>query len=216
MSIIQFPFPLHNIAPDTGEFDADDTQSPALLHRLPLAAPRPRVVLDPSIQKRDIISLTRDLLLTDNRPPTLFRRSSTLVRTVVRDRQILQEQMTGDLMLSHLLERIDWVRESNQGDTAAIPPREVVNDLLVNPDQRLPFLLGVTNVPVLLPSGRLLFTPGYDSESGILFSPEEGVSYKVPQRPASQDVVDASNLLFDDLLGGFPLCQNSHRALSGA
>jgi hypothetical protein len=68
---------------------------------------------------------------------------------------------------------------------------------------RLPYLAAVVTTPFLRVNGSLVQTPGYDSESGILFEPN-GVGFpKVPENPGRDDALAALKL-FNEVYRGFP------------
>jgi Domain of unknown function (DUF6371) len=68
---------------------------------------------------------------------------------------------------------------------------------------RLPILSGPISSPLILPSGRIIETTGYDAGTGFYFDPL-GTKFKpVPQKPSRQDAEDALDLL-DGLLAEFP------------
>jgi hypothetical protein len=72
------------------------------------------------------------------------------------------------------------------------------------------FLEGVTEVPLFLPDGTVLETPGYDRRSGILYLPE--ILYpKVPDAPTREDAAAAANLLLDVVVD-FPFKGPEHQS----
>ena len=83
----------------------------------------------------------------------------------------------------------------------------MVADLLATPDLRLPRLLGIGNSPLLLQSGEVLRSEGYDPESGM-FLDLRGLEIPTPQmRPD-----DAKQFIFEEFLVDFPFTDESSRA----
>lgn len=64
-------------------------------------------------------------------------------------------------------------------------------------------LAGVVTAPVLRPDGTLIQDPGYDSATGLYYSPELDVP-RVPERPSDEDTRDALAFLLEEVLGDFP------------
>jgi hypothetical protein len=60
----------------------------------------------------------------------------------------------------------------------------------------LPELVEIVSAPVLLPSGEVLDTPGFDEASGVYFQPPAGVLFpKVPTTPTDSDAREACDRL---------------------
>jgi len=75
------------------------------------------------------------------------------------------------------------------------PPDAVVNDVLAAKAFSFPRLEGITQSPVLRPSGTILDRPGYDKETGLIYVPESKVEIEVPFEPTEDDVKRAVELL---------------------
>lgn len=78
-------------------------------------------------------------------------------------------------------------------------------------------LEAVVETPMLRHDGTVLQTPGYDSQTGLLYrEPQELRGHSIPDAPSLADVHDARDLLLD-LVADFPFVTDAHRAawLSG-
>ena len=82
-------------------------------------------------------------------------------------------------------------------------PENLAKCLLARPTWELPFLTGVINTPTLRPDGSLLDMPGYDTRTGILFSPQSSDTFPaIPEEPTRADAV-ASLEVLNELIGEF-------------
>ena len=98
----------------------------------------------------------------------------------------------------------------------AAPPRDVVTDMLSNPQLPLPPLRRVVNVPVFSADGHLV-TGGYDGRSGIYCDPGTGfVLPAVPTAPSAEEIAEARRLLEFEVLGDFPFDGGDDGAASRA
>jgi hypothetical protein len=120
--------------------------------------------------------------------------------------------------LRHILARVArWIKVRTVGGEAhvvdAMPPVNVVRDLLATPDMRLPVLSRLVEAPVFAPDGTLQTKPGYHSASRTYYVPATGLNIpKVPEHPDSADIEAARNILIDDLLPDFPFVGEAERA----
>jgi hypothetical protein len=74
----------------------------------------------------------------------------------------------------------------------------------------VPRLVSLVEYPVLLKSGSLLQSPGYDPDSYLLFVPS-GSFHPVPLSPTAEEVTAARDRLLD-LVVDFPFATECHRA----
>jgi hypothetical protein len=68
---------------------------------------------------------------------------------------------------------------------------------------RLPLLSGVISAPLILKTGRIIQTPGYDAPTGFYFDPAGTVFPPIPEKPMREDALAALKLL-QDLISEFP------------
>jgi hypothetical protein len=73
-------------------------------------------------------------------------------------------------------------------------------------------LTGVTHTPVMRADGSVLWTPGYDPDSRLLYLPDKGMTVaEVPDEPTVLDVKRAVELLLEPI-AEFPFVAEHHRA----
>ncbi len=109
--------------------------------------------------------------------------------------------------LRHELARCGrWFNESKSGGLAdAMPPVDVVRDMLAAAAPPLPVLDAITVAPTFAPDGSLLVTEGYHPAGRAYYAPAPGFAVpSVPGHPTHQDIAHARTLLCEDLLGDFP------------
>ena len=99
----------------------------------------------------------------------------------------------------------DWFQNTQNGQTPAMPPLDVVRDLLAHPAPPLPELRRITRAPVFVPGPRLLNVPGYDTRSQTYYAqPDCLAALEVPSRPSRDAIGSARRFLLEELLGDFP------------
>lgn len=148
------------------------------------------------------------LLVLKNSPPVLFRDAGVIV-WVERDeyQTLVMRSVTPARLKHHLVRIIQFIRmEGKDGDFSdARPPEDLVADILARPDKAgLPYLRGVTRIPLFGPDGSCHIKPGYDPDTGYFYDPcGAKVPYEVDEDPSCQDVALArENIL--DVLQDFP------------
>jgi len=78
---------------------------------------------------------------------------------------------------------------------------------------RLPTLTGIIHTPFLRTDGSICETPGYDSQSGLLFKPDNQGFPPISQQPNKADAVAALNQL-ERLIETFPLVSAADRSVA--
>lgn len=166
-------------------------------------------------QRREVMSDARRLMRDANsnaKNPFMFRRSGAVVTLADVEsagsygKQI--EPMAEGHVYGFLARNADWidVRETKQGPQIrpSSPPRDVVLDILALPDDDLPRLESISNVPIFGRSGQILKSPGYHPTDAVWVDCDwtENVP-DVPAQPTRDDVTRAVDL-FRDLFCDFP------------
>lgn len=172
---------------------------------------RPAIVLGDR-PLRDVSDDAFRILAEANDPPTVFVRGGRLV-LVRRDEhgRPLIERM-GDAHVRGRLTRIaNFVKPTKEGDRHVSPPDDVIADLIVRGEWRLPALEAIVEAPVMRPDGSIVVAPGYDAATRLILSPAPGLEVDVSERPARADVEAALGLL-DELLRDFPFDSEADRA----
>jgi hypothetical protein len=78
---------------------------------------------------------------------------------------------------------------------------------------KLPVLSGIIHTPFLRTDGSICETPGYDSQSGLLFKPDSQGFPSIPQQPSKADAVAALNVL-EQLIETFPFVAAADRSVA--
>jgi putative DNA primase/helicase len=149
-----------------------------------------------------------------NDPPFIFRRAKNLVRLEEDGNgECTSRDLTVDRTRHAIARAANWVKEVRTRLKPAIPPLDVVRDILATPDLPFPVLQRITNVPCFAPDGTLIVRPGYHEDAGIFYAPPKGLRIpKVKDRPTDTDVKKANRLIGFELLGDFPFVGDADRA----
>ena len=83
------------------------------------------------------------------------------------------------------------------------PPMKYARHLVNRGAWSLPSLRGVISAPTLAFDGRIIQTPGYDADSGLLLTHAEDAFPQVPESPSHDDALRALQTL-EHPLRGFP------------
>lgn len=159
-----------------------------------------------------------DAIRSANDPPFLFRYGGAPSRTEQDDQGEPIIRLVDEDRMRHTLARVArWFKVKRSGDDMvivdAMPPKEVVKDVLATPDMPLPILMRIVEAPVFAKDGTLLTTPGYHPASQTFYVPAEG--FNVPQvsdRPSAEEIDEARLLICYDLLVDFPFTNDAERA----
>ncbi|MCC6363126.1 MAG: hypothetical protein IT165_06345 [Bryobacterales bacterium] len=145
--------------------------------------------------------------------PFLFHRAGRLVRLVVGEAGPEIDEMDEDAVFGLLARTADWHRAGEDSIVETSPPRDAARDMLAYPDLHLPNLEGVISTPVFGHKGELIMSEGYHKEDRVWLSPDLGLELStIPDKPATEEVTAARELLFDELLVDFPFVDTSDRA----
>lgn len=102
--------------------------------------------------------------------------------------------------MQHILARVAyWTKEITYGDdfevVDAMPPKDVVTDVLATADMPLPVLVRIVEAPVFARDGTLQTTPGYHPASRTLYVPQPGFCVPdVPVHPSADDIAQPPSL----------------------
>lgn len=188
----------------------------------------PEIVIDVDELRVNDEALAALERLRVNGDPFVYRRGPHLVR-VVRGGELPRGVVARDadapsidpvpsaVLGEQLTAAAQWVRlsrdkEGNVRKTRAHPPkwtRDALRERKAWPT--LPHLEAIVESPVLLASGEILATPGYDKRSGLLLAPSCSTFPDVPAKPTRDDARAAAALLVDVLVD-FPFKGEEHRA----
>ncbi len=149
-----------------------------------------------------------------NDPPTIFRREGAAVRLEHGDEgEPIIRELNFNRMRHFMARAARWMQVGRDQMMPVVPPRDVVNDVLACPDQRLPILTRIVEAPVFDAKGTLQTEPGYHPHNRTYFAPAAGFAVpRVPEHPSSSEVKTARELICCDLLGDFPFIGNAEMA----
>ena len=138
-------------------------------------------------------------------PPLFFRRFDRLVfLRMIEDAAPELAECTDAHVYGALIRHADWIYLSDEGSSAAAPPRDLCRDLLTYVPTGLPGLLSVITTPVFGKSGAILIEPGLHTTDRTWLELDPSLTLaEVPRTPLPEDVVRARSLFFDDLLVDF-------------
>jgi len=182
--------------------------------RMATSSGRPQIATNDR-QIRNVMGDAWTAVHQANNPPVLYQRSGLIChvtpRTKRRGPQI--QQTNQDELFGRLARVADWVKEFEAGVKHSLPPKDVVRDMLVYPDRSLPTLDTIVTVPVFSRSGKLLATPGYHQDEGVILDPDPDLHLEdIPEHPRPEQVAEAVLLIKDGLLRDFPFVADSDRA----
>ena len=163
-------------------------------------------------QLPEITAQCLDALAKKNNPPRLFKSRASLVK-VVTSGEIPKLQVLGiDHLRGELTRAASFYKRMNRGFKTALPPNEVMRDILTL--ENLPFLelQGIVECPVLKQDGSILATRGYDEDTGLWYEPSKEFKIsEIPDEPSSEDLRKAIKRL-KKLLRQFALPSTESRA----
>lgn len=170
----------------------------------------PRSVIDVTeAELRDTgVSAIAALEKVNRIDPRLFVRGGELTRVITDEQgQSLIQALTKDGLLHELADAVQFIKyDARTKATKNIPPPDdICRYVGAHGTWPLPPLAGITEAPVLRPTGTIVTTPGYDAETMLVYRPAAGLIVPVvPESPTAEHVTAATDLLYVDLLGDFP------------
>jgi hypothetical protein len=173
-------------------------------------------------QLRDIRKDAVAAIKMANDPPRTFLRSGNLVRVAFVPVDPAKPEVTTpriDVLTVHgvlglLTDAADWytMRATEEGARlkGSLPPKQVANDLLAQPDLDLPPLSGFVTHPVFTSNGGLVVKNGYDRTSGLWLHSTLGDLGPIAEKPDAKAVADAREFLLD-IVADFPFVDEASR-----
>lgn len=107
-----------------------------------------------------------------------------------------------------------WYRTNSKGDVlAAKPPRDVVENMLAQPNIDLPILERIVEAPVFAPDGNIETRPGYHPRPRTYYA-DAGIELKpVSEDPTSSEQEEALDWI-SELLRDFPFVSEADRLIA--
>jgi hypothetical protein len=157
-----------------------------------------------------------DALIAGNDPPEIFRRGSLAARIEKDDvGSLIMRNLNLDRMRHRLARVAEWYRPANtdRPERPAMPPKDVVRDVLATPDMPLPILNEIVSAPVFASDGTLQTQPGYQSSTCTYYVPADGLAIPpVSEHPSSEDVTRARDIIKGEMLVDFPFTSDADLA----
>lgn len=151
----------------------------------------PKIVVTRGVSA-DIVDKLSAAVEDKNDPPKVFRRGGQTVRVKVDARGRTQIVDVSEAYFDDLVTRSAYcVDHKNR-------PRDPIKRLVrrVQEHVDLPFLSGLTKIPILRSDGSIFTEPGYDEETCQLYRPGPDVeAIKVPEEPTPADISEAVDWL---------------------
>ncbi len=149
---------------------------------------------------------------------TIFNRGGSLVRPVRLDAamgEAIRREVGSTVLIavkeSWLLEAMGqslrWYRGNAQADPQALYART----LLGRGEWRFPVLRSVLTIPTLARDGRIIQTPGFDTETGLLLDFQAGAFPPIPASPTLDDALFALKRLAHPFRG-FPFASEAAKS----
>ena len=109
---------------------------------------------------------------------------------------------------------LPWYSENAEGTRTRRDPKPIyARTLLGRREWRFPVLRGVVTAPTLACDGRIIATPGFDAESGLVVDVAPGAFPPVPANPTKDDAARALARLVEPLRG-FPFVDDAARSVA--
>ncbi len=154
------------------------------------------------------------VLESANNPPFLFRRSGTLARISLDEKDHPRIIALTDIQLRGILARhAHFLKETEQGLVAAAPPLDLVKDILALGEwPSFPALEGIIQAPAIRPDGTVLSEAGYDPETGLYYvNPPNLCVPPIPESPTPEDV-QRSIAYLKEIIQDFPFVEEADHA----
>ena len=153
------------------------------------------------------------LMAANAAEPTIFVRSGALARVTTDEHG---EPIIGALDMPALRGNVDrcagFVRFGKEGETVPmLPPVAVMQDILSLGKWDFPALAGITETPIVTPSGKIATEPGYNAETKLVYIPNGFARLPVSDAPTTSDVLAAVELL-KEIICDFPFDGEASRA----
>lgn len=170
------------------------------------------------IQMHELIQNTWDVVLKANTPPAIFLRGNCVIKLVDDGRQLSIVEVNHAMMFGHLVRNADWFQErvrTSKGmeyvaRSTSQPPKDLVTDLLVYPDSRLPKLNSVSDTPLIGKSGDLIIKPGYDQENFVLLDEKRLLKLPDVKLLTRFEIEESVRFIRQEVFSDFPFADEMH------
>ncbi len=152
-------------------------------------------------------------MIQANSPHRLFYHANRWIRLIPQKSGIVRLDQLDSKKLRHELVRLAEFVFTKKGEIIIdLPPIYLVDDLLADPNPRLPILDHVASAPIFSKGGHLRVQHGYDPETRCYLTMSNGSFFsELPVQPKEYLVTQAKKLI-DDLLHDFPFIGPAEKA----
>src|SRR5262249_33915202 len=137
-----------------------------------------------------------------NSPARLFMYGRSPVRLQIQENgSPTLKELNVDRLRHEVARGADWFCVGKDGkERPALPPVDVVRDMLASSKIPIPILKMIARVPIISPDGAVITVRGYHPESQILYVPPPELRVpQVPDEPTYHDVEMARSLLLESI-----------------
>jgi hypothetical protein len=157
-----------------------------------------------------VLEAARNALSLIRNSSEIYRQGGRIVRLEKTEvGEISLEAVSPDGLLEHLAISAKWVRTKKEGQCPTKPPRDIARVILDGDKSFLRPLSRIIRSPIMAPSGKIISSPGYNSETRTFYAPDKLSLPNIPERPTDTDVRDAAGLIQNELLGDFPFVEDA-------
>jgi hypothetical protein len=168
-----------------------------------------RLRIDGGNQDLEIVTAqARNAIQQANKPERYFRYGGRPSRIEIGDDgEPIVRTLDHDRARYEMARCAEWYKIVGEDgeEVPASPPKDVVRDLLAQPDMPLPVLTRIVEAPVYAADGALQTVSGYHPAGRTYYAPAAGFTVPdVPDQPTRHDIDAARRLVCDNMLGDFP------------
>jgi hypothetical protein len=112
------------------------------------------------------------------------------------------QPLDSDRLRHHVVQSADFITQNGKGFKKAVPPRDLIADMLVTPPDRvpLPILTRITYAPTVADDGTIDLTSGYQHATSTFYVPDPSLTIPpVAVAPTTSDIDAARAALLEPL-----------------
>lgn len=161
-------------------------------------------------------SIALDALSDYNSPPKIFNRGRMLVRIVYNEHDIPSIDILSESALIGVLDLCaSWVKNADAfglRQTIVYPPVKIAQNIMCAPEWNTIYpLTGITEVPIITRSGKIVSESGYNTETRLFYAADKSLKIShIPKKPTQTDKLDAI-LTLQEVFCDFPFVDDASR-----
>jgi hypothetical protein len=155
-----------------------------------------------------------EALYENNNPPIIFQRTGALCRVKpMEDGRYKIEELTDYALRTLMSQSAIFEKLGKNGYEECRPPMDLARGILAMASWDFPVLRGVISSPVMRPDGSILMTSGYDTATGLFYTPDPGLILpEIPPVLNKGDAEEAARFIHDEVLRDFPFVDKASEA----